>query len=146
MICHIAALDRVPFAAWLVVGTVAACAGAPSPARVVEKTGDALHDLRVAAEHVEAGLPLARLACAAVHGHERDVCLSVVARAVDFVPKARAVLTRADACAGKADEDECVSLAVDAANALLDEFQRGGAPAPAPSASAAPAPSGSAAR
>ncbi len=143
MIRTLRRLDAVPLAAWLVVGTVAACANTPA-ARMA--TGDALHDLRVSADHVKAGLPLARLACASVSGHERDVCLLVVTRAKDFVPKARDILARGEACAGKSDEDECVSLAVDAANALLDEFQRGGAPAPAPSASAAPAPSGSAPR
>jgi hypothetical protein len=57
-----------------------------------------------------------------------------------------AILARAEACAGKSDEDECISLAVDAANVLLHEMQGGDAPAPAPSASVAPAPSGSASR
>ena len=145
MIRTLRRLDRVPLAAWMVVGTVAACASV-KPAQVVPATGDALRDLRVAADHVEAGLPLARLACARVrHADERADCLALADRLAAALPKARAVLARAEACADRADEDECISLAVDAANVLLHEMQGGDAPAPAPSASAAPAPSGSAA-
>lgn len=140
MIRTLKRLDAVPLAAWLAIGTVAACASV-KPAQVVPATGDALRDLRVAADHIDAGLPLARLACARVkHADERADCLALADRLAVALPKARDILARAEACADRADEDECVSLAVDAANALLHEMQGGDAPAPTPAASGSAAP------
>lgn len=140
MIRTLRRLDRVPLAAWLVIGSVAACASV-KPAQVVPATGDALRDLRVAADHIDAGLPLARLTCARVkHADERADCLALADRLAVALPKARAILARAEACADRADEDECISLAVDAANVLLHEMQGGDAPTPAPAASGSAAP------
>lgn len=89
-----------------------------------QPAGDVITTLRVTAEHAEAGLPLARLACARVHhADERAACLAVAARVEAALPKARAILARAEACAGQDDETECLSLAVDAANVVLLELQ-----------------------
>jgi len=89
-----------------------------------QPAGDVITTLRVTAEHAEAGLPLARLACARVrHEDERAACLAVAARVEAAIPKARDILARAEACAGQDDETECLSLAVDAASVVLLELQ-----------------------
>lgn len=117
---------------------VAACAHTPAlPSR--QETGDAVRDLRIAADHAAAALPLARLTCAALRVEsERALCSGIVARIEAALPKARAMLARADECAGQDDEAECIHLAIDGANVLLRALQGGEEPAPAAS-SAAPA-------
>lgn len=132
------ALDRVPFAAWLAVGTALSCASLPPAA----PSGDVVRDLRAAVAHAEAGLPLARLGCQAIHhDDERAACLAVAARVEAALGPARDALARADACAGQDDEPACVALAVDGANVLLRALQ--GQPL-LPAASSTPAPSASA--
>ena len=132
-------------APFLVAGVVlVSCAHGPTLPEAREATGDAVKDLRVAAEHARAALSIARLTCAALRSpDERALCGSIVARIEAALPKAQDILARVDACAGQDDEPECIRLAVDGANAVLAELQGGAAPVPAAS-SAAPAPSGSA--
>lgn len=122
---------------------VAACAHAPTlPTR--QETGDVVHDLRLAADRAEAALPLARLTCATLRVEsERALCGKVVARIEAALPDARAMLARADECAGQDDEPECIHLAVDGANVLLRALQGGEEHAPA--ASSAPPAASSAA-
>ncbi len=122
-------LGEVPWAVWLVAGSVVACAALPTPKR----TGDHLRDLRVAVTHAEAGLPLARLGCQQIHHtDERAACMGVADRIEAALPRARATLAQAEACAGQDDEPACIELAVAGVNALLRELQ--GQPADAPDA------------
>lgn len=123
---------------------VAACAHTPAlPSR--QQTGDAVRDLRVAADRAEAALPLARLTCAALRVEsERALCGKIVARIEAAVPKARAMLARADECAGQDDEAECIHLAVDGANVILRALQGGEEPATAASSASPPAASSAA--
>lgn len=117
---------------------VAACAHTPAPP-TRQETGDVVRDLRVAADHAAAALPLARLTCAALRVEsERALCAGIVARIEKALPEARDMLARADACAGQDDEPECIHLAVDGANVLLRALQ-GGEEAPPAASSAAPA-------
>lgn len=119
---------------------VAACAHTPAPP-TRQETGDVVRDLRVAADHAAAALPLARLTCAALRVEsERALCSGIVARIEKALPEARAMLARADACAGQDDEPECIHLAVDGANVILRALQGSEEPATAtPAPSAAPA-------